>query len=55
MEEAMTAAMVQSAEGDVVLLSPACARMDIFQNFMQRGHRFAGAVDELAMDRGEVA
>ncbi|NLC35776.1 MAG: UDP-N-acetylmuramoyl-L-alanine--D-glutamate ligase [Alcaligenaceae bacterium] len=55
MEEAVTAAMAQAAEGDVVLLSPACASMDMFQNYMQRGHRFAGAVDELAMDRGEVA
>ncbi len=55
MEEAVQAAMDLAAPGDVVLLSPACASMDMFQNYGQRGHRFAEAVDELALDRGEVA
>ncbi|HLU00768.1 MAG TPA: UDP-N-acetylmuramoyl-L-alanine--D-glutamate ligase [Burkholderiaceae bacterium] len=55
MDEAVQAAMDLAVAGDVVLLSPACASMDMFQNYGQRGHRFAEAVDELALDRGEVA
>lgn len=54
MEEAVRAAMEQASMGDVVLLSPACASMDMFRHYMQRGHRFAEAVDELALDSGEV-
>ncbi len=34
--------------GEVVLLSPACASYDQFENFEQRGDAFRGAVQELA-------
>lgn len=55
MEEAVRAAMAQAVEGAVVLLSPACASMDMFRNYVERGERFVQAVEELALDRGEVA
>lgn len=47
----MAAAVKKAAEiaepGDVVLLAPACASMDQFQNYSQRGDFFANAVKEL--------
>lgn len=55
MEDAVRAAMAHAKAGDVVLLSPACASMDMFRNYMERGHCFADAVAELALDSGEVA
>lgn len=55
MEEAVRMGMSAAVEGDIVLLSPACASMDMFLNYVQRGRRFVEAVNELALDRGEVA
>ena len=40
LEEAMSAARSQVTEGDVVLLSPACASFDLFKNYEQRGELF---------------
>jgi len=55
MEAAVRAAMAEAVEGGVVLLSPACASMDMFPNYVERGRCFAAIVNELALDRGEVA
>ncbi len=41
--------------GDTVLLSPACASMDMFKNYGHRGRCFVEEVQELALAQGEVA
>jgi len=41
--------------GDAVLLSPACASMDMFRDYAHRAQVFEQAVRELALDMGEVA
>jgi UDP-N-acetylmuramoylalanine-D-glutamate ligase len=33
--------------GDIVLLSPACASCDMFDNFQHRGHEFASLVRKI--------
>jgi UDP-N-acetylmuramoylalanine--D-glutamate ligase len=49
MEEAVRCARAAAKPGDVVLLSPACASFDMFNNYGHRGDVFAAAV------RNEVA
>ena len=44
MREAVARAWAAAEPGDVVILSPACASMDMFENFADRGRQFAAAV-----------
>ena len=47
-EEAVKVAHEDAEPGDTVLLSPACASFDMFENFEDRGKRFEKAVFALA-------
>jgi UDP-N-acetylmuramoylalanine--D-glutamate ligase len=46
-KEAVTKAFKASKQGDTVLLSPACASFDLFENYEDRGNQFKAAVREL--------
>jgi UDP-N-acetylmuramoylalanine--D-glutamate ligase len=48
MEDAVRAAARAARPRDTVLLSPACASLDMFRDYAQRGDAFAAAVRELA-------
>ncbi|AIR89613.1 UDP-N-acetylmuramoyl-L-alanine--D-glutamate ligase [Pseudomonas cremoricolorata] len=48
LEEAVLRCAEQAQPGDAVLLSPACASLDMFKNFEERGQRFAQAAGRLA-------
>jgi UDP-N-acetylmuramoylalanine--D-glutamate ligase len=55
MQAAVRQAMEFAQPGDAVLLSPACASLDMFRNYAHRGQVFVTEVLELARDKGEVA
>ena len=55
LEAATRWAFEQALPGDAVLLSPACASLDMFRNYGHRAQVFVDAVRELALERGEVA
>lgn len=47
MQAAVEKALEKAEPGDTVLLSPACASFDMFDNYAQRGDRFRQAVEML--------
>lgn len=47
MEEAVRSAYYLAKKGDTVLLSPACASFDLFDNYEDRGRQFKAAVRNL--------
>ena len=49
LEAAVKAAAQQAQTGDLVLLSPACASLDQFKDYVARAEAFASEVEELGM------
>ncbi|WP_026808454.1 UDP-N-acetylmuramoyl-L-alanine--D-glutamate ligase [Arenibacter latericius] len=47
MEEAVKMAYKVAERGDTVLLSPACASFDLFENYEDRGNQFKAAIKKL--------
>jgi len=54
MEKAIEIAHESARPGDAVLLSPACASFDMFDNFEHRGQVFAGLVNAMAAKQREA-
>jgi UDP-N-acetylmuramoylalanine--D-glutamate ligase len=54
LEDAVTRASDKARAGDAVLLSPACASLDMFRNYAHRAEVFIDTVREIAAARGEV-
>lgn len=46
MEQAVKVAAQNAKDGDFVVLSPACASFDLYENFEQRGNHFKNIVNE---------
>jgi UDP-N-acetylmuramoylalanine--D-glutamate ligase len=55
LEEATRWAHGQARAGDALLLSPACASLDMFRNYAHRAEVFAATVATLAEDLGEMS
>lgn len=54
LESAVQRAAELAQPGDAVLLSPACASLDMFKNYAHRAKVFIDTVREIALSRGEV-
>jgi UDP-N-acetylmuramoylalanine--D-glutamate ligase len=55
LEEAVTCASEKAHAGDAVLLSPACASMDMFRDYVHRAEVFVNAVNHLVEEAGGMA
>jgi UDP-N-acetylmuramoylalanine--D-glutamate ligase len=55
LELAVQWAVAQGRAGDALLLSPACASLDMFRNYAHRAEVFVAAVQALVADRGALA
>lgn len=54
MKEAVSKAHSLASNGDCVLLSPACASLDMYKNYIARAMDFIQEVKDLANERGQV-
>jgi UDP-N-acetylmuramoylalanine--D-glutamate ligase len=54
LEEATRKAAGLAKAGDTVLLSPACASLDMFKNYAHRAQVFVDTVRDIALEHGEV-
>jgi UDP-N-acetylmuramoylalanine--D-glutamate ligase len=52
LEDAVRAAKAHAKAGDAVLLSPACASMDMFRNYAHRAEVFVNTVHALVEEAG---
>lgn len=55
MEQAVMTAFAEAREGDVVLLSPACASFDMFRDYEHRAQEFVTAVERLKASHDRAA
>ena len=53
LEAATRWAFAQAQPGDAVLLSPACASLDMFRNYAHRAEVFVAEVQALAHEQGQ--
>jgi UDP-N-acetylmuramoylalanine--D-glutamate ligase len=53
MEDAVAKSMKNSEEGDMILLSPACASFDMFSSYDERGKAFKESFRKLI--KGEIS
>lgn len=54
LQAAVRACAARTQAGDAVLLSPACASLDMFRNYAHRAEVFVTEVQALAAERGEM-
>jgi UDP-N-acetylmuramoylalanine--D-glutamate ligase len=52
--DAVQLASQQAREGQAVLLSPACASLDMFKHYAHRAEVFCDAVHAIATERGQA-